>query len=108
VTLSGVSIPFDEKNFSLLMSTLVENQYAREHSPKDILFHFGESLLAKVHEKRAYTALIDALVNSWKNGEIEIASRESDMETFLSSYKKKLPWETDAKNWAYPVFTSVS
>ena len=108
MTVSGVTIPFDATNFSLLMSTLVENKYAREHSPKDILFHFAEALLEKVHEKRAYIVLFDTFEKYWQNGEIEMASRDTRMEAFLSEHKRKLPWETEIKNWAYPVFTSVS
>lgn len=108
MTVSGVTIPFDATNFSLLMSTLVENKYAREHSPKDILFHFAEALLQKVHEKRAYMAVFQTFEKYWENGEIEIASRDTRMEAFLSQYKRKLPWETEIKNWVYPVFTSVS
>lgn len=108
VTVSGVTIPFDEKNFSLLMSTLVENKYAKEHTPKDILFQFGNALLAKLIEKNNFFEVIDSLDASLKNGEILFASRDNEIDNFLSAYQHKLPWQQNMPNWIYPVWTSVS
>jgi hypothetical protein len=49
------------------MSTLVENQFAREHHPKDILFQFGDALLAKIHEKRLYESVFDVFEQYWND-----------------------------------------
>lgn len=126
VTVSGVTIPFDANNFSLLMSTLVENQFAREHHPKDILFRFGDALLEKIQEKKLYGSIFDVMENSWKNGEILFASRDESMDRVISEFRQELPWECEVihneqvgvssefhtascvPNWIYPVFTSVS
>jgi hypothetical protein len=117
ITLSGVQIPFDEKNFSLLMSTLVESKFAREKTPKDILFRFWDTLAQVIHEKRLYEPIFHALLASWKAWEFEIAARDPDMEAFLARYKKPLPWNCTEwtsitwscpKNWMLPVYTSVS
>lgn len=40
VRLDGVDIAFSADNFSILMSVLVENKFAKEKTPKDILFRF--------------------------------------------------------------------
>ena len=60
-------------------------------------------------------AVIQSIHDYWGNGEILIASRDEANDYFFSQYRKKLPWECDPiddkmchKNWAYPVFTSVS
>ncbi len=125
VTVSGVTIPFDAKNFSVLMSLLVENQYAREHHPKDILFQFAKALLVKISDTHSYAGVLSILEKEWKDGEIVMASRDTDMDSFIAWYRKKLPWECHentetvssekevsknncSPNWAYPVFTSVS
>lgn len=98
VTLSGVTIPFDETNFSLLMSTLVENQFAREHHPKDILFQFGRVLLTQIHEQRAYETVFDTLESYWRDGEILFASRDRGMDDIIAKFRKELPWECEAMN----------
>lgn len=45
VTLSGVTDPFTQKNFSSLMSTLVEARYGEKTSAKDILGSFIEAFI---------------------------------------------------------------
>lgn len=108
VTVSGVTIPFDSNNFSRLMSTLVENKYAKENTPKDILFRFGSAFIAKIIEKNAPLELLDTFDTYMKNGEILFASRDTEIDSFLDTYKKKLPWELSSPNWIYPIWTSVS
>lgn len=90
------------------MSTLVENKYARENTPKDILFRFGSAFIAKIIEKNAPLELLDTFDTYLKNGEILFASRDSEIDGFLDTYKKKLPWEIGGSNWIYPIWTSVS
>ena len=96
VSVSGVTIPFDNRNFSLLMSTLVENQFAREHHPKDILFQFAKSLMSKVQEKRMYETVFDIFERNWNDGEILFASRDPSMDATIAEFRGQLPWECES------------
>ena len=108
VKVPGVTMAFDEKNFSLLMSTLVENKYAKDTTPKDILFQFATALVAKIREKNTPFELLDIFLGHLTDGEILFASRDKWIDDFLQNYQKKLPWQLSAPNWIYPVWTSVS
>ena len=108
ITVSGVTIPFTSGNFSLLMSTLVENKYAAVNTPKDILFQFGSTLLSAIESSNLAPDVLDILGKYQKDGEILFASRDSEIDAFLAPYRKALPWELSAPNWIYPVWTSVS
>jgi hypothetical protein len=91
------------------MSTLVENKYGKDKTPKDILFQFGSALLTQIVAKHAYLDVLDVIERYQKNGEFLIASRDPNMDEFLSQYRKELPWEySPSPNWIYPVWTSVS
>lgn len=78
------------------MSTLVENEFAREHHPKDILFQFAGSLLAKVQEKRMYESVFDIFEKNWRDGEILFASRDPSMDATIAEFRTELPWECEA------------
>jgi Protein of unknown function (DUF4012) len=109
ITVSGVTVPFDSHNFSLLMSTLVENRYAAVNTPKDILFQFGSTLLSRIQSNNSLLDVLDILSKYQKDGEILFASRDASIDSFLSQYRKQLPWESSVSpNWIYPVWTSVS
>ena len=136
VTLSGVNVPFSSENFSPLMSTLVEARHEAENNPKDILFRFIGALAGKIHDSRQYDTVYDVIERSFRNGEILIASRDSQTDTFLAKFRKNIPWvctpvsseqwtpsnEVQIKqqitnnkqqngcspNWIYPILTSVS
>lgn len=108
VTLSGITEPFDQKNFSLLMSTLVEAEYNRELHPKGILFEFIEGFVTQAIRSGKYEELITILEKAWTDGEILVASRDQQNDEFIANFRKKLPWQNDVANWVYPVTTSVS
>jgi Protein of unknown function (DUF4012) len=108
VSVSGVTIPFDAENFSLLMSTLVEAQYHRDLHPKGILFDFIEAFGKQAIQSGKFDELARVLEHAWWSGEILMASRDPEVDSFIANYRNKLPWESDEKNWAYPVTTSVS
>jgi Protein of unknown function (DUF4012) len=109
ITLSGVTVPFTADNFSLLMSTLVENRYAQVNTPKDILFQFGSALLSHVQSQNLTLDILDIIEKYRSDGEILFASRDAEIDVFLAQYRKKLPWESStSSNWIYPVWTSVS
>lgn len=62
--------------------------------------------------------MIDIVEEAFSQGEILIASRDEELDRFLSQIRKPLPWEASnleksgaialSKNWIYPVLTSVS
>lgn len=108
VTLSGIAESFDQKNFSLLMSTLVEAEYNRDLHPKGILFEFIEAFVTQSIQSGKYDELLSIVEKYWKNGEILFASRDRENDEFIANFRKKLPWETENPNWIYPVTTSVS
>jgi hypothetical protein len=65
VSVSGVTIPFDADNFSLLMSTLVEAQYKRELHPKGILFDFIEAFGKQAIQSGKFDELARVLEHAW-------------------------------------------
>lgn len=117
------------------MSTLVEAQYGRDLHAKTILFDFVNAFVKKINDTKKYDVVFNVLEQYWRDGEILMASRDEATENFLSEFKKKLPWEctsandgqqmmnssgvisaelittsspaTCARNWAYPIFTSI-
>jgi len=100
---------FTSDNFSVLMSTLVEARYGEKITPKDILFVFINALAKKINEERAYEEVIGVIEKSFQDGEVLIASRDDRLDTFLSTFREKLPWEqSESKNWIYPLLTSIS
>ena len=64
--------------------------------------------MSKIREKNAPLELLDIFQQYLSDGEILFASRDTEIDTFLDSYKKKLPWQLSAPNWIYPLWTSVS
>lgn len=90
------------------MSTLVEWKYAKENTPKDILFRFATAFIGKIQEKWTPLEIFEIFNNYLKDGEILFASRDSEIDWFLAKFRKKLPWELNTPNWIYPVWTSVS
>ncbi len=130
VMLSGVTEPFTQKNFSSLMSTLVEARYGEKTSAKDILGSFIEAFIWKIYEKQAYDEVITTVESAVKDGEIPFASRNERIDNFLSTFRVPLPWEKPIDNtetvsgdqsvntstiqqsynpnWVYPLLTSIS
>jgi hypothetical protein len=62
-------------------------------SAKDILAEFVEAFVAKIHEKRAYEEVFTHIEASIKNGEILFASRNEEIDQFLSLWRRPLPWQ---------------
>ena len=110
------------------MSTLVEARYGEKTSAKDILARFVDAFGQKISNTRDYEELFSLLERYIADGEILFASRDDSIDTFLSHYRKTLPWIMDnekliidnskekslnldppqLRNWAYPVLTSLS
>ena len=90
------------------MSTLVEAKYQKTINPKEILFAFADALAKKIHSTGSYDIVFNEFLEDWKNGEILMASRDDEVEQFLSTVRTPYPWNAPYQNWAYPLFTSVS
>lgn len=107
VTLSWVSMPFTAENFSPLMSTLVEAKFAKEKTPKDILFTFADALEKKVINEGKIWPVLAILEDALSSGEITIRSRDDITDAFLRSLNTfdRFVWDKD--NWVYPLFTNV-
>lgn len=108
IKLDEINTEITDKNFSLLMSILVENKFQKVISPKDILFKFSEKLEQRLIDKMDllwYVELFLSNLNAW---EIEIASLDKSTEDYLDSLNIFDKWRKDEWNWIYPVFTSIS
>lgn len=110
IQIDWINDSFNDQNFSLLMSILVENKFAKEKTPKDILFKFiddfGKKIISSSPDK--IEKIADKIVSYWQDWQILIASRNENINNFLQTIQKPLPWKTYSKNWIYPAFTSVS
>ncbi|EKE30166.1 MAG: hypothetical protein ACD_2C00033G0007 [uncultured bacterium (gcode 4)] len=95
-------------NFSLIMSTMVENKFQKVISPKDILFKFTDKFEKKLIDKRDFMWYIDMFVNNVLAWEVAIASRDTEIQKYLDSLWILENWKSDPWNWVYPVFTSIS
>lgn len=108
VRMDEINLDVTSSNFSLIMSTLVENKFQKVISPKDILFKFWDKLEKKLLEKKDFIGYIDLILNNFITGEILLASRNPDVEEFIQKYMTSENWLKDNWNWFYPVFTSIS
>ncbi len=75
------------------MSTLVESRYGEKTSAKDILAEFVPAFMSQIHKKRAQEEVLTRVDDAFRDGEILFASRNARIDTFLSEYKKPLPWQ---------------
>lgn len=108
VKLDEINTQITADNFSLIMSTLVENKFMKVISPKDILFKFSENLEKKLLSKKDYFWYFDIFMNNLYAWEIVIASRDTEIQKFIESQDFSEKWLKDNWNWLYPVFTSIS
>ncbi len=89
------------------MSTLVEAKYAKEKTPKDILFTFVEALEKRVLTEGKIDDVLAILEKNLQNGEILIRSRDEETDAFLRSFGIFDTFVADPENWVYPIFTNV-
>lgn len=108
IFLDEIQTNITDRNFSLIMSTLVENKFQKVISPKDILFKFSEKLEKKLIEKKDYLNYFQIFLNNLEDWEINIASRDKDIQEYIDKLWFLEKWRTDNWNWIYPVFTSIS
>lgn len=108
ISMNGIWTDISDKNFSLIMSTLVENKFEKVISPKDILFKFSANFEKKLFEKKDFTWYLEIFLSNLIAGEIPIASRDDKIQKYIDSLGIIENWKTDKWNWIYPVFTSIS
>ncbi|MDD2565756.1 MAG: DUF4012 domain-containing protein [Candidatus Gracilibacteria bacterium] len=108
ISMNGIGTDISDKNFSLIMSTLVENKFEKVISPKDILFKFSANFEKKLFEKKDFTGYLEIFLSNLIAGEIPIASRDDKIQKYIDSLGIIENWKTDKGNWIYPVFTSIS
>lgn len=97
------------------MSVLVEHEFARDKTPKDILFVFMNAFGKVILSSDRLADIADTIKGYLHRGEILFASRNDTIHEFLSQIMPPLPWKCETtsssmcpRNWIYPVFTSVS
>lgn len=108
VHMDEINLDITDKNFSTIMSILVENKFQKVDSPKDILFKFTEKFEKKLFEKKDFLGYIEIFYNNFIAWEIPIASLDKDIQEYLDSLDILEKWTKDKWNWVYPIFTSIS
>jgi len=77
------------KNFSPLMSLLVEAKVSKEGSlgtPKQVLFDFMDGFLEKIASEKKYSEYLDIVMRNIKNREIIFYNFDNEENNFLSSF----------------------
>ncbi len=108
IHMDEINMDITPDNFSIIMSTLVENKFNATISPKDILFSFSEKLEKHLLDKKDFVGYLDIILDNLKKWEIVIASRDSEIQKFFDSFNIFETWKQDNGNWVYPIFTSIS
>lgn len=101
-------VDIDYKNFSLIMSVLVEAKIWKKESPKDILFEFSKKFEEKVKKTNDYVWYAKIILDNVKKWEILVASRDPEIQKFINELNLFEKWKKEDWNWVYPVFTSLS
>lgn len=107
VRLDEIGLEITYKNFSTVMSILVENKFAKVISPKDILFKFSDKLEKKLISKKDYFGYFEILINNIISWDIVVWSRDKEIANYISLLWIDEKWLKDKWNWLYPVFTSI-
>jgi len=104
----GVPDQIDANSFSVLLSVLVEGQYARQNSAKDILFLAIEALEKKMAEAKQYESYIQVLQKNIEAGQILVALRDDQNQAFADQIFGAPKYKNNPHNFVYPLFTSIS
>lgn len=100
-----------EKNFSLIISTLVEAQSFKVWTlwtPKKILFDFINTFLKKIKKDKDYFAYLNLILKNIKSRDIVFYSFNPEENNLL--WKLWLNWKinyNDTLDYSYPVYTSI-
>jgi hypothetical protein len=104
----GVPDQIDSESFSVLMSVLVEGQYGRKNSAKDILFLTIDALQKKIVEAKQFDQYFDIVRKNVSAGQILVAARDDGLNAFAGEIFGKPKYRDNPNNFAYPLFTSLS
>jgi Protein of unknown function (DUF4012) len=107
IEVTWVTEPFTQKNFSRNMSILVETEFGKKHSPKDILFLFMDTLVNTIQIQNLYKEVFAILSAEVRAGQIVGYTRDPEGEKFLEKLQKPLLYKT-SPDFVMPVFTSLS
>ena len=116
IALPKYGLTIDDKNFSVIISTLVESKivpYTQTAvnnfiSPKAVLFDFMEAFKERLIERRDLSGYLGIIENNLQSNEILVVSRTPTVRSYLKNLGILELWRRDPGNWAYPVFTSLS
>lgn len=108
IHMDSLNLDIGDKNFSLVMSALVEAKIGKKETPKDILFEFIKKFEEKLKEKWDYVWYLKIVLENLKKWEILFASRDEEIQKLINDTKMIENWKRDNWNWIYPVFTSIS
>ncbi len=101
-----------DKNFSLVMSSLVESKKSREatlDSPKNILFDFIDEYMDYLKQEEDIKKYMSVFVDAMRSRDIFFYSFDTQAQTVLNTFE--LDGAIDFSTWFdfnYPVFTSLS
>lgn len=101
----------NDKNFSLVISTLVEWQAFKVWTlgtPKKILFDFANEFLNIIKEKKDYFAYMDIILKNIKSRDLVLYSFNPEENNLL--WKLWLNWKinySDTLDFNYPVYTNI-
>jgi len=101
----------NEKNFSLLISTLVEAQSFKVWTlwtPKKILFDFAQIFINKLLSEKKYASYLNIILNNFKSRDIVFYSFHPEENNLL--WKLWINWKINFNktlDFNYPVFTSI-
>ncbi len=98
----------DSKSFSVLMSVLVEGEYGRKNTAKDILFLTIDAIQKKISEVKEYDQYFNVIRKNIDNWQILVALRDDSLNAFSEDIFGKPKYRDNQKNFVYPVFTSLS
>lgn len=104
----GVPDQIDATSFSVLLSVLVEGQYARQNSAKDILFLAIDEIVKKMAEAKQFDLYMQVAQKNIDAGQILVALRDTNSQTFVDQIFGIPKYRNNSNNFVYPVFTSLS
>ncbi len=87
---------------------LVEGQYGRENTAKDILFSTIEAIEKRMVQVGVFNLYAESLEKEVQTGQILVSLRDSSLASFAHSVFGAPPYQGNTSNFVYPVFTSLS
>lgn len=108
ITVESIEHNITGKNFTTIISSLVESKTYAVNSPKDILFSFAEELIDELKQPEHMGSLANIFYDQLREGEILAAATDEEKQSILEWLKLFEQWRYDKGDWIYPIFTSIS